>query len=213
MKKKKKAPYYVIYNKYFKNKRDYKRRIKSKFLSINGNKISKYDNIVKKYSKRIGWDWRLVSSLIYQKSGFQTISKSWAGAQGLMQLMPTTAQSLGITQPNNPEQSIKGGTKYLKQIYDQFTEIKDTTERIKFTMAAYNCGYFHVKDAQFLAKQKNLNQNIWDDHVEKMLLALTYPSHYDKQGVQYGYVRGIEPVTYVEQIFKRYNHYIKFINY
>jgi len=210
-KEKKDVPYYVIYNRYFKNKRDFKRRIKSDFLSLNGNQISKYDPLIKKYSKKLGWDWRLVTSLIYQESRFKSNAKSWAGAQGLMQIMPKIAEGLGIPNPNKPEQSIKAGTKYLKQIYDQFDDIKNPVERIKFTMAAYNCGYYHIKDAQFLAKQNDLDPIVWEDNVEKMVLELSYPSNYKKQGVKYGYIRGIEPVTYVEQIFKRYEHYIKFI--
>ncbi|MDN3668237.1 transporter substrate-binding domain-containing protein [Echinicola jeungdonensis] len=210
-KEKKKVPYYVIYNRYFKNKRDFKRRIKSEFMSLNGNQISKYDDIIKKYAENLGWDWRLVASLIYQESRFKNNAKSWAGAKGLMQIMPRTAESLGIKNPNSPEQSVKGGTLYLKKIYNRLDGINDSTQRIKFTMASYNCGYSHVKDARFLAKQENLNPNLWDGHVEKMVMALSYPKNYNKEGVHYGYVRGIEPVTYVGQIFKRYDHYVKFI--
>ncbi|RZS93944.1 transporter substrate-binding domain-containing protein [Aquimarina brevivitae] len=208
---KKEAPYHVIYNRYFKNKRDYRRRIQSEFMSINGNKISEYDGIIKKYADTIGWDWRLITSLIYQESRFKNDSQSWTGAQGLMQLMPSTALSLGVNNLNDPAQNIKGGITYLQQNYEKFTEVKDSLQRIKFTMAAYNCGYYHIKDAQFLAQQENLNPHIWDDHVEKMVLALTYPSNYNKPGVKYGYVRGIEPVNYVKQIMERYEHYKKFI--
>ena len=63
---KKKKDYNIIYNKYFKNKRSFKRRIKSEFFSLNDNKISKYDDIIKKHAKKIDWDWRLLSALIYQ---------------------------------------------------------------------------------------------------------------------------------------------------
>ncbi len=210
-KEKKEAPYYVIYNRYFKNERDFKRRIRSEFMSLNGNQISKYDDIIKKHSANLAWDWRLVAAIIYQESRFDAKAKSWAGAQGLMQIMPRTAKSLAIKNQHVPEQSVKGGTMYLKQIYDRFEEIADSTQRIKFTMAAYNCGYSHVQDARLLAEQENLNPNIWDENVEEMLMALSYPKNYNKPGVKFGYVRGIEPVTYVQQIFERFEHYINFI--
>jgi membrane-bound lytic murein transglycosylase F len=210
-KEKQESDYYVIYNRYFKNKRDFKRRIKSDFMSLNGNKISKYDEIIKKYSEQINWDWRMIASLIYQESRFKPKAKSWAGAKGLMQVMPNTAEELGITNRSDPEQSIKGGTRYLEILHERFDQIPDSIERIKFTMAAYNCGYHHVKDAQFLAGQNKLDSLVWTENVEKMVLALSDPDYYNKAGVKYGYVNGIEPVTYVDQIFKRYEHYVKFI--
>lgn len=210
-KEKEEVDYYVIYNRYFKNKREYKRRIQSDFMSLNGNQISKYDELIKKHAGTLGWDWRLVASLIYQESRFENRAKSWAGAQGLMQIMPRTAKALGVTNPLNPGQSIKGGTKYLKQLHERFEEVEDSVQRIKLTMASYNCGYSHVNDARFLARQDNLNPDKWDDNVEKMVLALSYPQNYNRPGVKFGYVKGIEPVTYVRQIFERYEHYCRFI--
>ena len=210
-KEKKGVDYYVIYNRYFKNQRNLRRRVKSDFMSLNGNKISKYDPLIKKYAEQLGWDWRLVASLVFQESRFKPGAESWAGAKGLMQIMPRSAGELGVTNRADPEQSLKGGTTYLKKLYKRFDEVPDSLERIKLAMAAYNCGYSHVKDAQFLAKQNNLDTLVWTENVEKMVLALSDPSNYKKPGVKYGYVNGIEPVTYVDQIFKRYDHYIKFI--
>ncbi|HKJ80354.1 MAG TPA: transglycosylase SLT domain-containing protein, partial [Prolixibacteraceae bacterium] len=210
-KEKKGVDYYVIYNRYFKNQRNLRRRVKSDFMSLNGNKISKYDPLIKKYAAQLGWDWRLVASLVFQESRFKPGAESWAGAKGLMQIMPRSAGELGVTNRADPEQSLKGGTTYLKKLYKRFDEVPDSLERIKLAMAAYNCGYSHVKDAQFLAKQNNLDTLVWTENVEKMVLALSDPSNYKKPGVKYGYVNGIEPVTYVDQIFKRYDHYIKFI--
>lgn len=209
---KKTSDYYVIYNKYFKNKRHFKKRIKSDYFSLKKQKISPYDDLIKKYAAKINWDWRLLSSLIYQESQFKPKAKSWAGAKGLMQIMPSTAKELGITNRSNPEQSLKGGTKYLNQIWNKFENISDSVQRIKFTMAAYNCGYYHVIDAQNLAQKRNLNIKLWDDNVEKMILSLSYPKNYNDKVVNYGYVKGIEPYNYVEQIFKRHSHYKKFIS-
>lgn len=203
--------YYVIYNKYFKNKRSFRKRVKSEFYSLNNNKISKYDPIIKSVAKDLNWDWRLLASVIYQESRFQTDAGSWAGAKGLMQLMPETAEELGVDNRLDPEENLEGASKYLKDIWDNFKEVEDSSQRIKFTLASYNCGYYHVEDARRLAKQEGLNPNVWDDNVDEMILNLSYPETYNRQVVKYGYVRGIEPYTYVNQIFERYEHYQQFI--
>ena len=208
---KKRNDYYVIYNKYFKNKRNYKRRVKSEFFSINNDRISEYDELVKLYAEEINWDWRLLSALIYQESKFRPEASSWADAQGLMQIMPATAADLGIEDRTDPEQSLRGGTQYLNQLSAEFENIPDSLERIKFTMAAFNAGLGHVFDARRLAEKRGLNPDVWDQNVAEAMLSLNLPKNYQDPVVYYGYVRGIEPYTYVSQIFERYGHYKRFI--
>lgn len=205
------ADYNVIYNKYFKNKKDFRRRVKSDFYSLNNKEISPFDDLIKTHSEKLKWDWRLVTSLIYQESKFDPKNSSWAKAEGLMQLMPATAKELGVTDRKDPEQSIKGGTTYLKQMWKKFENVKDSVQRIKFAMASYNCGLYHVIDAQKLAEKRGLNANVWDDNVEEIVLNLSLPKNYNDPVVKYGYVRGIEPYNYVYQIFERYHHYTQFI--
>ena len=213
IKKYRKQPEYnVIYNKYFKNKRSFKNRVQSDFYSVNTNEISQYDEIIETNAKRINWDWRLLAALIYQESNFKNEASAWSGATGLMQLMPGTAEDMGIKDRLDPKDNIRGGTRYLKIIYDAFNDITDSVQRVKFTLAAYNCGYFHVKDAQKLAAMNQLDHNVWDGQVDQMILALTYPQNFNKEGIEYGYVRGQEPFDYVVDIFKRYDHYIRFID-
>lgn len=208
----KEATNYVIYNKYFKNKRNFKRRIKSDYYSLNNNQISKYDDLIKKYAKKINWDWRLLAAQVYQESKFDPGAKSWAGAKGLMQVMPATAESLGIKDISDPGESIRGGTDYLDHLYKRFTDIPDPMNRIIFSLASYNCGYSHIRDAQRLAKENGLDPTIWSNHVEQMVLALSLPKNFNKPVIKYGYVRGSEPVNYVKQIFERYEHYKQFIS-
>lgn len=207
----KEVSYYVIYNKYFKNKRTFRQRIKSDYYSLNNSQISKYDDLIKKYAKKIGWDWRLLASQVYQESRFNPVAKSWAGAGGLMQVMPATAESLGIKDISDPDESIRGGTYYLDLLYKRFTDIPDSLNRIIFSLASYNCGYGHVRDAQRLAEKNDLDPTIWSGHVEKMLLALSLPKNYNKPFIKSGYVRGTETVNYIKQIFERYEHYKQFI--
>jgi membrane-bound lytic murein transglycosylase F len=203
--------YYVIYNKYFKNTRSFSKRISSEFYSENGANISRFDSIVKLHANRIGWDWRLLSSLIYQESGFDPGEKSWAGAGGLMQLMPATARELGVSDISDPSQNLEGGTTYLKHLWERWAEIPDSVDRLKFTMASYNCGYSHVEDARRLAKKYDANPLVWDDNVEQYVLNLMYPEYYNDEVVRYGYVMGEEPVNYVRQILNRFEHYSRLI--
>ncbi|WP_422104426.1 transglycosylase SLT domain-containing protein [Winogradskyella sp.] len=209
---KKKTAYKVIYNKYFKNKRSFNRRIKSDYYSLKNNQISQYDAHIKTHAERIGMDWRLLASQVYQESRFDPSAQSWAGAKGLMQVMPATAESLGIKDISDPLESLRGGTNYLYQMYSYFDHIEDEHNRIKFALASYNCGYGHVLDAQRLAEANDLNPHIWTGHVDQMIKALSLPKHYNQPFIKYGYVRGSEPVAYVEQIFERYNHYNQFIS-
>jgi membrane-bound lytic murein transglycosylase F len=206
----KSTDYYVIYNKYFKNKRSFQRRTRSDYYSLKNNQISAYDDLIKQYSQELGWDWRLLASQVYQESKFDPKAESWAGARGLLQVMPNTAEAMGISNPDDPKESIRGGIAYLKINYKEFLEVPDSLNRIKLTLAAYNCGLGHVTDAQRLALANNLDPNDWTD-VAEMLLALRYPKNYNKPIIKYGYVRGSEPVKYVNQIFERYEHYKTFI--
>ena len=208
---KKRQDYYVIYNKYFKNQRNYSRRVKSEFFSLNNNKISSYDELIQKYADDIGWDWRLLASLIYQESKFEPSAASWSSASGLMQIMPETAAELGIEDTENPEQNLRGGTKYLEQMKESFSHIPDSIDQLKFAMAAFNCGIGHIFDAQRLASKRGLDSLVWDNNVEDMILGLSYPKNFNDPVVYYGYVRGIEPYTYVRQIMERYGHYKQFI--
>ncbi len=208
---KKTTDYHVIYNKYYKNKRLYKRRVVSNFYSLNEGKISPYDEIIKVQADNLGIDWRLLASLSYQESKFDPNSESWVGAQGLMQIMPATAKELGVKEPFNPADNIKGGTKYLAQLLDEFKDAEDSLQQLKFALASYNCGLYHVKDGQRLAKLEGKKSNRWDGHVEQSILKLSSPKYYTKKGIKYGYVRGREPYNYVKEIMARYEHYKQFI--
>ncbi|WP_462249597.1 MltF family protein [Ekhidna sp.] len=206
----KKTDFNVTFNKYFKNKRNFRSRTKSAFYSLNNQQISKYDDLIKKYAKEINWDWRLLASQVYQESKFDPKADSWAGAKGLMQVMPKTAASLGIKNLSNPSESIRGGTSYLKWLEENFSNIPDPTTRMKFVLAAYNCGLGHMQDAQRLATSNDLDPNQWEGHVSDMLLLLSSPEQFNKSIIKYGYVRGQEPVNYVNEIFDRYIHYKQF---
>jgi membrane-bound lytic murein transglycosylase F len=204
--------YYVIYNKYFKNSYSFRKRVESEFYSLNNQKISQYDSLIKKNASEAGIDWRLLASMIYQESGFKPNVSSWADATGLMQLMPETAAELGVKDITNPVENISAGTRYLVNMWNRFDDVTDSLQRMKLAMAAYNCGFGHMEDARALAEVNEMDPDKWDGNVEEMIMKLSYPTHYNHEVVKFGYVRGIEPYTYVDQIYRRYSHYKKFIN-
>jgi membrane-bound lytic murein transglycosylase F len=206
-KMRKRDTYNFIYNKYYQHKKSYKRRVQSEFYSKNSGVISQYDSVIQIAADSLQWDWRLLASLIYQESRFDPESKSWAGAGGLMQLMPGTAQDLGVENLYAPEQNILAGSAYLAQIYQKFQNITDSTQRIKFTMAAYNCGYGHLLDAQRLASKNGLDSLLFDDNTALWLRQMGQYRVYSDPLVRYGPVRGEEPFRYVRDIFLRYDNY------
>ena len=210
-KEKKSDDYYVIYNKYFKNTRSYRGRIQSDFYSKNSNKISKYDDIIKENAAQLGWDWRFLCSQVYQESRFDPKAKSWAGATGLIQLMPATALEVGVSNNYDPKQNIRGGVKYLHRMRDEFETVEDSIQKIKFSLAAFNCGAGHVFDAMRLAEKNGKDPNVWDDNVEEYILKLKEKKYYLDDVVRHGFVRGREPYNYVRDIFLRYEHYKQFI--
>lgn len=204
--------YAIIYNKYFKNRHTVN-MIASDYYVLGSGKISRYDDAVKRESEKIGWDWRLVSSMIYQESRFNPQAESWAGAYGLMQLMPATAGRFGVSRNSSPESHIRAGVSFIKWLDKRFEdEIPDREERIKFVLAAYNVGKGHVDDARRLAEKYGDDPNIWEGSVEKWLLSKSQPKYYRDPVVKHGYARGIETTNYVVQVLDRYDHYVNILN-
>jgi len=199
--------YAVIYNKYFRNQRSYE-MVTSDYFSLTSGRISEYDEIIKKYSEIIGWDWRLLASVIYQESGFNPGAQSWAGAYGLMQLMPNTARRFGVKRDSPPEIHIRGGVEFIKWLDDRFREkVPDEQERIKFILASYNIGYGHIEDAMKLAEKYGNNSQLWDENVDKFLMMKSDPKYYMDPVVKYGYCRGIETYNFVSEVLARYTDY------
>src|SRR6185436_15918560 len=135
----------VLYRKYFLDRNAYHRRAASRYLTGETGQLSPYDDLFREHAKIPGWDWRLVASQAYQESRFNPQARSWAGAIGIMQIMPRTARELRIN-PADPNQAIEGACRYLWKLDDQWKEIRSERERIKFILAAYNVGLAHVED-------------------------------------------------------------------
>lgn len=174
--------------------------------------ISKYDNIFKKYADAAGWDWRMLAAQSYVESRFNPRAMSWVGARGLMQIMPSTARGYGykVGQLSNPDTSVRIAARINKDIDGYLIDlVPNDNERIKFALAAYNCGIAHIYDAIALAKKYGLDPQKWDGNVEKALLMKSNPRYYNDPVVKYGYARGSETSAYVKQIMRFYQNAVR----
>ena len=197
--------YNVTFNKYFKNNR--KMRQHKADRVIPGEALSPFDDLIKPLAKQYGMDWRLIVSQMYQESKFRPKAKSFAGALGLMQVMPRTARDLGYNNLELPKNGISAGMAYMNWLEQRFPGELDLQERIFFTLAAYNAGAGHVRDARRLADQLGKDPNRWFGNVEEAMLLLAQSKYHKK--ARFGYVRGSEPVQYVKQIRDRYLGYLQ----
>jgi membrane-bound lytic murein transglycosylase F len=205
---KRKADFNILKKKYFEAERSFEKERKDKFYASETGTLSQYDPLVRKYADTHAFDWRLVAAQIYQESHFDPQRKSWVGALGLFQIMPATARGLGITDPTDPEQSIRGGLKYMQQLSDHYKDVADPIERYRFALAAYNSGFGHVDDARHLSKGDGHDPTHWRE-VAPYLLKLS--NHKYAQRARFGYCRGIEPVDYVRHIDERYTGYVQLV--
>lgn len=185
-----------------------KRRIFSPMLDKRGGIISHYDQFFIAYSRDIRWDWRLLAAQCYQESTFDPKAVSFAGAKGLMQIMPGTADHLGVSRSRlyEPETNIAAATKYIAELQRTFADIGDHYERTNFVLASYNGGAHHIRDAMALAKLDGKNNHRWSE-VAPYVLKLAQPKYYNDPLVKYGYMRGSETVDYVSKIRQRFAGY------
>ncbi|MGD2295142.1 MAG: membrane-bound lytic murein transglycosylase MltF [Candidatus Aminicenantes bacterium] len=160
-----------------------------------------YEGIIKEQAAEYDFDWRLIAAAVYQESHFDPRAKSYTGVRGLMQITQRTAKEMGIKNRLDPQQSIKGGVKYLSRLYNRFSGVRGQN-RMLLTLASYNVGYGHVKDAQIIAAKKGYDPKDWSS-VEKTLPLLRYPKYY--LNAKYGYARGTEPIRYVKRILIYYD--------
>lgn len=178
------------------------------YHSLKNGEISPYDNIIKQKSNLVGIDWRLTAAIIYQESGFDPTATSWAGAFGLMQVMPESADLFQIYDYDLPDKNIEVGVRLLKWLDDNFRqEVPDSLERLKFVLAAYNVGLGHVKDAQRLASKYHKIPIVWTNNVDYFLLNKSASKYYRDPVVKWGYCRGEEPFNYVNRVLNTYHHY------
>lgn len=198
----------ILYNKYFKNRTGFKKRINHEYYTLKSGAISPFDEVLQKHAPKIKWDWELLAAMIYQESHFNNSARGWGGSFGLMQFMPVTGAKFGVDTNSTAHENIIAGINYIKYL-DNYWEpiIADTTQRIRFILASYNVGPGHLLDARRLAEKYGKDAFIWDDNVDFFLLNKSKPKYYKDEVVRHGYCKGFITYAYVNEIIARYEHY------
>ena len=156
-----------------------------------------YRQMFEAAGEKFGIPWTLLAAMSYQESHWRRRAKSPTGVRGIMMLTLTTARAMGVESRLNPEQSIRGGAKYLAKLETQVPDSVLAGDRLKFALAAYNVGMGHVKDAQQLARELGVDPNRWSE-LREILPLLSQKTYYSR--LKHGYARGYEPVMYVQRI-------------
>lgn len=172
------------------------------FLTHIDARLPRYAPLFQNVAEETGFDWRLLAAVGYQESLWNPNAVSPTGVTGLMMLTEGAAQEVGVTDRRNARQSIAGGSRYFKQIYDKLPTSITEPHRTWFALAAYNMGIGHLADARRLTQKQGADQNNWFD-VEKRIPLLQNPNFY--RHARHGYSRSArQAVAYVHSIRRYY---------
>ncbi|MDO4511123.1 MAG: transglycosylase SLT domain-containing protein [Bacteroidales bacterium] len=175
--------------------------------------ISPFDDLFKAYAGHTSYPWQLLAAIAYTESRFDPNVVSWAGAKGLMQIMPSTARGYGFdtSRLHDPEVSVKAAVRELAELEKYFSgKVPDSRERLRFMLAAYNGGIAHVIDAIKLAGKYGKNPRVWYGNVEEALKWKANEHYYNDPVCKYGYFRSTETVNYVQKVEDRFEAYKKY---
>lgn len=176
-------------------------------FSFSKGRISPFDHLFKQYAKEIGWDWRLFAAQGYAESRFDSTQVSWAGARGVMQIMPATARAYGLTAETmtHNSSSIATAARIIASLDRMMKRyVQNPEERKKFILAAYNSGPAHVIDAIKLAEKYGYDAQRWDGQVAQALLLKAKPEYYNDPVCKYGYFSGRQTTRYVNEVYAFY---------
>lgn len=173
-------------------------------LPIPEGALSPYDELLQWAGRRYDIDWRLLASLMYEESRFDSEAVGPGGSAGLFQFMPFTWRDLGVEDPHDPAEAAEAGGRYLRRLMDGFGDL-ELSDRVAMALAAYNVGPRHVFDARRLAREMGLDPNQWQGSVETAMLLLEDPEV--ARRFPAGVCRCRRAVGYTRRILRRYAAY------
>lgn len=177
-------------------------------LDLSTGRISPYDHLFMEYTRDTDIDWRLMAAIGHVESGYENDAQSWAGAQGIMQIMPSTARAYGVDPSRliDPATSIALAVKIVTDLDQSLaSRVPDRTERIKFVLASYNAGLGHIADAIALAKKTGHDPERWFGNVEAALALKSNPQYYNDPVCKCGYFRSTQTTEYVHNVLDIYD--------
>ena len=172
------------------------------FLSKSQTLLPKYVRLFKGAQDITNIDWRLLASISYQESHWNTFNTSPTNVRGLMMLTEDTSDMMKVTDRLDPKQSIPAGAKFFVWIKDQFPDRIQEPDKTYMALASYNIGWGHIEDARILAQRLKLNPDRWAD-VKKAMMLLTEAKYYTN--AKHGYCGCAQPVVYTESIRSYYS--------
>jgi len=173
-----------------------------RFLERYHTRLPRYESLFKQAATRYEFDWRFLAAMSYQESHWDERARSPTGVRGLMMLTLATAAQLNIQNRLDPEQSVIGGARYIRQLINAMPERIPQPDRIWLALAAYNIGFGHLEDARVITQKRGGNPDRWQDVKESLPLL---GSQEWRRDTLFGSARGNQAVTYVENIRKYYN--------
>ncbi|HEY0976358.1 MAG TPA: transglycosylase SLT domain-containing protein [Flavobacteriales bacterium] len=175
--------------------------MRSRFGSVlRGDTISPYDSLFQVHADDFHWDWKLLAAVAFKESRFNP-EATYKGANGLMQLMPETAASMGIDSSGSVDNHIRTATRYLARLDTMWRgRVPNSDQRMRFVLASYNAGPGHIQDAQRLAKDLGLDPVRWEGNVERALTLLNRPRFFQRPDMRTGFCHGDLTFWYVRDI-------------
>ncbi|MCB0764373.1 MAG: transglycosylase SLT domain-containing protein [Flavobacteriales bacterium] len=176
-----------------------------KHIPVEGDSVSPYDAEFQRYAAHSGWDWELLAAMAFKESRFDSTVVSNRGAQGIMQIMPRTAQRLGLDSTHVMGDHIRAAARYLNKLDTMWMRaIPDKGQRLRFMLASYNAGPGHIIDAQRLAEHLGLDPDRWEHNVERAVLLLAKPRYYMDPSMKNGYCKGSQVFHHVRDVIAMY---------
>lgn len=161
------------------------------------NRLPLYQQLLEDAGKKYDIDWRLLAALAYQESYWDPKSISFTGVRGFMMLTRVTAERVGVTDREDPQASIDGGARYLRELIERLPARIGHPDRLWLALAGYNVGPHHLEYARVITQIQKGDPDKWTD-VSKRLPLLADPKWSEKN--PYGYARGDEPVHFVNRV-------------
>ncbi|MEM8659765.1 MAG: membrane-bound lytic murein transglycosylase MltF [Pseudomonadota bacterium] len=169
-------------------------------------RLPQYENLIRQVAAEYQLDWRLLAAVAYQESHWDPNATSPTGVRGMMMLTKPTAEEIGVENRLDPLQSLRGGSRYFKDLLRRLPKSIEEPDRTWFALAAYNIGMGHLEDARVITQRQGGNPSSWADVSERLPL-LQKAAYYNK--TRYGYARGVEAATYVKNI----RHYLNVLRW
>jgi membrane-bound lytic murein transglycosylase F len=159
--------------------------------------LPQYKQLIKQVAQEYQLEWQLLAAIAYQESHWDPNATSPTGVRGLMMLTQPTATEIGVADRLDPLQSLRGGSRYLKNLKRRLPKSIREPDRTSFALAAYNIGLGHLEDARVLTQRQGGNPDSWQDVMARLPL-LQKRSHFKE--ARYGYAAGTEAAKYVQNI-------------